>query len=103
MNAIIFVERLNKSMKRTDLSMKLVFLMRSLDCANLYLYKDEWLFPGRWRRDLVKRPSSTVQAGSVSTLRNSAMANPTVETTVMRISTGSSKHDFQDSIVDLQR
>ena len=51
----------------------------------------------------MKRPSSTVQAGSVSTLRNSAMANPTAETTVMRISTGFSKHDFQDSIVDLQR
>ena len=46
------------------------------------------LFLVRWKRDLVKRMSSTVRAGSASTYRSSAMENLTVETTVMRRSTG---------------
>ena len=46
------------------------------------------LFQVRWKRDLVKRMSSTVQAGSASTYRSSAMENLTAETSVMRRSTG---------------
>ena len=53
-------------------------------CANLHM-----LLPGRWKRVLVKSPSSTVQAESALALRNSAMEHLTAQTTVMRTSTGS--------------
>ena len=46
----------------------------------------------------MKSRSSTAQAGSVSTLGNSAMDLPTAGIAVTRISTGGSIRNFQDSM-----
>ena len=50
------------------------------------------------RRDLVKKRSSTVQAGSASTLGNSAMELLIVEIVVMKTSAGTSHRNIKHCV-----